>query len=81
MTRTNFGMAKLAALSLAGLIALGNLPAAAEDGQAVWHGNGPLAGGKGYVATSLGDLHYRDIGPRDTAAPFLLLHQSPWSMI
>ena len=31
MTRTNFGMAKLAALSLAGLIALGNLPAAAEE--------------------------------------------------
>ncbi len=55
------------------------LPAIAQD--AVWRGNGVLAGGKGYIATPMGSVHYRDIGPHDTAVPFLLLHQSPWSMI
>jgi pimeloyl-ACP methyl ester carboxylesterase len=46
-----------------------------------WHGNAPLSGGKGYAATPMGQVHYRDVGPRDTAAPFLLLHQTPWTMI
>jgi len=54
-------------------------PAAAEDSN-VWHGMRPLTGGKGYVVTPMGQVHYRDVGPR-TGTPILLLHQSPWSMI
>ena len=46
-----------------------------------WPGLSALAGGKAYVATSLGQLHFRDAGPRDSQAPFLLLHQSPQFMI
>ena len=57
------------------------LPVLAEDGPAVWRGNGVVTGGKGYATTPMGQVHYRDVGPRDTAAPFLLLHQSPMSMI
>jgi pimeloyl-ACP methyl ester carboxylesterase len=46
-----------------------------------WQGWGVLSGGKGYAATPLGQVHYRDIGPRDYERPILLLHQSPMSMI
>ncbi len=47
-----------------------------------WRGWGSmLAGGKGYVSTPMGQVHYRDIGPRDTKNPIVLLHQSPMSMI
>ncbi|NKB44314.1 MAG: alpha/beta fold hydrolase [Alphaproteobacteria bacterium] len=46
-----------------------------------WQGWGVLTGGKGYAASPMGQVHYRDIGPRDDAHPIVLLHQSPMSMI
>ena len=45
-----------------------------------WKGYTVLKGGKGYVQAPLGQLHYRDVGPRDQM-PLILLHQSPMSMI
>ena len=29
-----------------------------------WPGLSPLSGGKAYVAAPLGQLHFRDVGPR-----------------
>jgi len=46
-----------------------------------WPGNKVMTGGKGYAPTPLGQVHYRDIGPRDTKTPILLLHQTPMSMV
>jgi pimeloyl-ACP methyl ester carboxylesterase len=46
-----------------------------------WMGVNMLTGGKGYAPTPLGQVHYRDIGPRDTRATMLLFHQSPLSMV
>lgn len=40
-----------------------------------------LSSGKGYAASPLGQVHYRDIGPREYEHPIVLLHQSPMSMI
>ncbi len=45
-----------------------------------WRGTEPLRGGKAYVATPLGQVHVRDVGPRDGPA-IVLLHQTPMSMI
>lgn len=45
-----------------------------------WQGYAVLTGGKGYVQAPLGQLHYRDVGPRNQM-PLVLLHQSPMSMI
>lgn len=46
-----------------------------------WQGWGVLSSGKGYARTPLGQVHYRDIGPRDYKYPFVLLHMTPMSMI
>jgi len=46
-----------------------------------WRGAGILAGGKGYAQTPMGQVHYRDIGPRDAKLPLLLIHQAWMSMI
>ena len=46
-----------------------------------WPGAAMITGGKGYVAAPLGQLHYRDVGPRSDRPPCLLIHQSPLSMI
>lgn len=46
-----------------------------------WQGYKVLTGGKGYVDALLGQLHYRDTGPREDRQPIILLHQSPMSMI
>jgi len=46
-----------------------------------WAGVSMLQGGKGYADAPLGQLHYRDVGPRDAPIPFLLIHQSPMSMV
>jgi len=46
-----------------------------------WRGAGVLAGGKGYAQTPMGQVHYRDIGPRDAKIPLLLIHQAWMSMI
>lgn len=48
--------------------------------QVAWIGDRLLQGGKGYVRTPMGQVHYRLIGPAGGAV-VLLLHQSPWSMI
>jgi pimeloyl-ACP methyl ester carboxylesterase len=40
-----------------------------------------LNSGKGYAASPMGQVHYRDIGPRDAKHTIVLLHQSPMSMI
>jgi len=46
-----------------------------------WRGWGVLTGGKGYVPTPMGQVHYRDLGPRDFKHPIVLMHQSPMSMV
>lgn len=46
-----------------------------------WGGWGILSAGKGYAPSPLGQVHYRDVGPRDDTDPIVLLHQSPMSMI
>ena len=46
-----------------------------------WPGAKMLTGGKAYFSAPLGQLHYRDMGPRDARHTMLLLHQSPASMI
>ena len=46
-----------------------------------WRGFGVLSAGKGYASSPLGQVHYRDVGPRDYETPIVLLHQSPMSMI
>ena len=53
-------------------------PAQAADG---WRGAGVMAGGKGYVATPMGQVSYRDLGPRDAKVPLLLIHQAWMSMV
>lgn len=45
-----------------------------------WDGLGVLKGGKGYVATPMGQVHYRLMGPKDGPV-LVLIHQTPWSMI
>lgn len=46
-----------------------------------WQGWTILKGGKGYAPAPTGQVHYRDIGPRDYDYPIVLLHQSPFTMI
>jgi pimeloyl-ACP methyl ester carboxylesterase len=67
-------------VTLSGIAAAAPLcdPAAAQSAR--WIGNGVLAGGKGYVATPMGQVHYRLIGPPN-APVILLLHQTPWSLV
>lgn len=45
-----------------------------------WLGISQLHGGKGYVDTPMGQVHYRLTGPK-TGPVIVLLHQTPWSMI
>jgi pimeloyl-ACP methyl ester carboxylesterase len=61
----------------------GNRTASADasaDGDG-WVGASILKGGKGYAPTPMGQVHYRDLGPRDCSLPMLLLHMTPLSMI
>ena len=46
-----------------------------------WRGLDMLRGGKGYADAPLGQLHYRDVGPRNAGPALLLVHQSPMSMV
>ena len=46
-----------------------------------WAGAHPLNSGKGYMDAPLGQLHFRDVGPRTKLHPLLLLHQCPQSII
>jgi pimeloyl-ACP methyl ester carboxylesterase len=51
-------------------------------GQAdTWAGAAIMAGGKGYFNAPLGQLQYRDIGPRDARRTLLLLHQTWMSLV
>lgn len=69
--------------TLAGAIALVGIAtsvvAAVDEDN--WVGAGPLKGDKGYVTAPLGQLHYRDVGPRDSKQVLLLLHMTPLSMM
>jgi pimeloyl-ACP methyl ester carboxylesterase len=67
--------ASVVVLALAAIICAE--PTAADP----WPGNKVLNGGKGYVTTPMGQVHYRDVGPRGDTSPILLLHQSPMSMV
>jgi pimeloyl-ACP methyl ester carboxylesterase len=46
-----------------------------------WRGAALLKGGKGYLPTPMGQVHYRDLGPRTGGVAILLLHMTPLSMI
>jgi pimeloyl-ACP methyl ester carboxylesterase len=76
-------MAVWKTINTAGIMALAVVaifaaqPASADP----WPGNTVINGGKGYVTTPMGQVHYRDIGPRGDKAPILLLHQSPMSIV
>ncbi len=51
---------------------------AAPDTDNWWMGAGLLKGGKGYAPNPMGQVHYRDIGPKDGKKPvILLLHVVP----
>jgi len=82
MTRRTGGLGKrlcrLSAVLLALVSVAAVTPARAADS---WRGAGLLAGGKGYAQTPMGQVHYRDIGPRDAKVPLLLIHQAWMSMI
>lgn len=82
----SFGSTKRLLLLAASVFCASLLPAyGAEPARGVsvddWRGMSILNGGKGYVSTPMGQLHYRDIGPRDFKLPIVLLHQTPMSMI
>jgi pimeloyl-ACP methyl ester carboxylesterase len=84
MYRRAIARSLMVAIIAAGTLLAGQVPA--DDlGRGIsvddWQGFGVLKGGKGYVQTPMGQLHYRDIGPRDYKYPIVLLHQSPMSMI
>jgi pimeloyl-ACP methyl ester carboxylesterase len=63
---------------ISALLLTATASAQAADG---WLGTGVLKGGKGYANTPMGQVHYRDIGPRDAKVPLLLIHQAWMSMI
>ncbi len=75
----------LAALMTVALLAA--IPALADETMRgtstndTWMGFGILKGGKGYADSPMGQVSYRDIGPRDYEHPIMILHQSPMSMI
>src|ERR1700761_4272810 len=56
------------------------LPLAQVHAEDSWIGLGVLKGGKGYAPSPMGQVHYRDLGPRDAKVPVLLLHMTPLSM-
>lgn len=76
---------RVAAVVAAGVLSAVTPTLSAEQARGVsvddWPGWSVMTGGKGYASTPLGQVHYRDIGPRDDATPIVLLHQSPMSMI
>jgi pimeloyl-ACP methyl ester carboxylesterase len=76
-------LGRLGALVLTFLVALmvAAHPAPSHAEEQHWLGAGVMAGGKGYAATPMGQVHYRDIGPRDAKVPLLLIHQAWMSMV
>ena len=67
------------AVALAALATIGG--AAQAETPPSWPGVGAMTGGKGYATTPMGEVHYRDVGPRDAKATMLLLHQTPMSIM
>lgn len=65
-------------LFLIAIVSLARTPADAADH---WLGAGVMKGGKGYADTPMGQVSYRDIGPRNAKVPLLLVHQAWMSMI
>ena len=68
----------LMGLSLVAPIAATGVAHAVEDH---WPGVGALRGGKGYVSTPMGQVHYRAQGPASAPISMLLLHQTPMFMV
>jgi pimeloyl-ACP methyl ester carboxylesterase len=66
---------------IASALQFGLMAGAAHAAEDTWLGNGVLHGGKGYAPTPWGQVHYRDVGPRDTKVPLVLIHQAWMSMI
>ena len=86
MTARRFVESRRLIQSLAAVAVLAASPVSAELGRGTsvddWKGYGGVAaGGKGYVTAPMGQLHYRDIGPRTTKHPIMLFHQSPMSLV
>jgi pimeloyl-ACP methyl ester carboxylesterase len=69
-----------AGLAVVFLIGLASQAPPAQAAQS-WLGAGVMAGGKGYAYTPMGQVHYRDVGPRDAKIPLLLIHQAWMSMV
>ena len=82
------GAFKILACAATALVATAIAPSASAsdacpaDGKSglAWIGMSQLHGGKGYVDTPMGQVHYRLIGDGDGPV-LLLLHQTPWSMV
>jgi pimeloyl-ACP methyl ester carboxylesterase len=70
--------ATVAALAASLLLLTAPSASMAADG---WVGAGVMAGGKGYAPTPMGQVSYRDVGPRNAKVPLLLIHQAWMSMI
>jgi pimeloyl-ACP methyl ester carboxylesterase len=66
---------------LLALVGMAFLAAASANAADSWKGAGLMAGGKGYAPTPMGQVSFRDIGPRTGKAPFLLIHEAFMSMI
>jgi len=73
------GPAKL--LTALALMLAASLCASMAHADDSWIGAGIMAGGKGYAATPMGQVSYRDVGPRDAKVPLLLIHQAWMSMV
>lgn len=83
---SNKGSLRLIAILSVAAFSLLTAPAVADElgrGTSVddWKGFNVLKGGKGYAETPMGQVHYRDLGPRSDRYALLLLHQTPMSMI
>ncbi len=64
------------------LTCFGNMGAQVRGGPAeMWPGLAAMTGGKGYAPSNMGQMHYRDVGPRDSRVTLLLLHMTPMSIM
>jgi pimeloyl-ACP methyl ester carboxylesterase len=63
------------------LLLLLTLPGSGALAEDSWRGASVMAGGKGYAPTPMGQVHFRDVGPRETRYPLLLIHQAWMSMV
>jgi pimeloyl-ACP methyl ester carboxylesterase len=83
-TKTEKRLPRVAAVAMLALtlIFFGNMEAEVRGGPAeMWPGAVAMTGGKGYATSIMGQVHYRDIGPRDSRVTLLLLHMTPMSIM